>query len=67
MEPVRGYRPESWIDPRLEVRDSPMEGRGMFAGSEIRRGEVVVVWGGTVFTWDEVWEGKTKPHSVTRR
>lgn len=38
----------SWLDPRLEVRPSPIEGLGLFARAPIRAGEVVIRWGGTI-------------------
>lgn len=39
--------PETWIDPRIEIRDSSIAGKGMFAESLIKEGEKVVVYGGT--------------------
>jgi SET domain-containing protein len=39
------YRKESWIDPRIEIKSSPLHGKGMFAVASIRKGEVVVIWG----------------------
>ncbi len=40
------YRLSSWIDPRVEARPSPIQGRGLFAAMPIRADESVVVWGG---------------------
>lgn len=40
----REYRQEPWIDPRIEIRKSPLEGKGMFALQPIKQGEVVVIW-----------------------
>ena len=37
-----------WLDPRVEVRSSPIHGLGLFARSPILRGEVVAVMGGQV-------------------
>jgi hypothetical protein len=51
------YLPESWLDPRLEIRESQVEGKGMFAMEPIEAGEVIVVWGGKVFTREEVEAG----------
>jgi SET domain-containing protein len=42
--------PETWFDPRLELRDSPIHGRGLFATALIRTGETVMIWGGTLYT-----------------
>jgi len=49
----RKYRPSDWIDPRIEIRPSPIEGRGMFASAPIKQGEVVTVWGGTLLLTEE--------------
>jgi SET domain-containing protein len=37
-----------WHDPRLYVRDSPIDGRGLFTRAPIDPGEVVMRWGGLV-------------------
>lgn len=39
--------PRSWLDPRVAVRASPIEGLGLFAAAAIGAGEVVARWGGT--------------------
>src|SRR6266403_4016783 len=36
--------------PKTEVRDSPIEGRGLFARHPMARGEIVAVKGGHVLT-----------------
>ena len=38
----------TWLDPRLEIRDSPVHGRGAFALETIRQGEIVTVWAHTI-------------------
>lgn len=48
-EEPRG-RESSWLDPRLVVAPSPIEGRGLFAGEPIGAGEVVVRLGGERLT-----------------
>ena len=53
-----------WIDPRLEERPSPIAGRGLFACQPIQAGEVVVIWGGTVFSQQELLAGKAIPDTV---
>ena len=42
------YRTTSWIDPRLEVRPSAIDGWGLFARATIAAGDPVVMWGGEV-------------------
>jgi len=55
--------PRSKIDPRLEARPSPIHGTGVFATANIRAGEIIIVWGGTLFTWEEIKAGKALEHS----
>src|ERR1051326_6068707 len=43
---MKRYPSKTWIDPRIEIRTSPLEGRGMFATAPIQAGEKVVVFGG---------------------
>ena len=45
---------QSWLDPRVEVRTSPIEGRGLFATQPIGEGETVSVLGGRVIGDAEV-------------
>lgn len=40
----------SWISPKLEVRESPIRGRGVFARAEIRREEIICVASGMVIS-----------------
>ena len=48
------YMPSSWFDPRITVRASATHGQGIFATDMIRAGEVVVIWGGDVYTEEEL-------------
>ena len=47
------YAPSSWLDPRVVVAPSAIEGRGLFARAPIEAGEVVARLGGEVLTDDE--------------
>jgi SET domain-containing protein len=40
----------SWLDPKVEVRVSPIEGRGLFANASIESGEQLTVRDDTNFT-----------------
>jgi len=42
---MKKYRKRSWIDPRIEIKSSPLHGKGMFAAAPIKEGEVAVIWG----------------------
>jgi hypothetical protein len=56
---------QPWLDPRIEVRPSPIHGRGLFARESFGSGEVALIWGGTVFSEAEVKSGKANPRSLT--
>ncbi|MFX1252828.1 MAG: SET domain-containing protein [Promethearchaeota archaeon] len=47
------YRKESWMDSRIEIKSSPLHNKGMFAVASIKRGEVVVIWGGEFVNKEE--------------
>jgi uncharacterized protein len=50
-----------WVDPRLKNFPSPLGGQGLFAQAAILPGEVLVKWGGMVFTRAE---GKANPETI---
>jgi SET domain-containing protein len=58
------YRANSWLDPRIEVRDSEIHGKESFAQTLIRAGEVVIIWGGKLFTIEEAKTGKAKQGTI---
>lgn len=60
----KAYRQAPWIDPRIEVKPLTIHGKGMFATSRIRQGEVVIVWGGILMSEEEVRTSKVRPGSV---
>jgi hypothetical protein len=45
---------DCWLHPGVEVRDSPIEGRGLFARQPIAAGTVVSRLGGRLVTGDEL-------------
>jgi uncharacterized protein len=47
---TRQYASRSWVDPRVEVRVSNIQGRGGFAREPIYKDEIVGVIGGTIMT-----------------
>ena len=53
MREAKGYRPTNWIDPRVEIRQSPIHGKGMFASAPIKQDEIVNIWGGTLLLTDD--------------
>ena len=50
---MKPYLPQTWIDPRIEFKKSPISGDGMFARESIKKGEVVCIVGGIVMTDSE--------------
>ncbi len=38
---------EDWISPSAEIKQSQIGGKGLFATEPIKKGDLVVVWGGT--------------------
>ncbi len=61
---TQSYELESWIDPRLEVGASDIHGVGLLARATIQAGEVVVVWGGYLFTTPEIEQGLARLDSI---
>lgn len=55
----------SWIDPRVDIRSSPLGGKGMFASEEIKKGAVVVVWGGVILRRADIQAGNFKRGSLS--
>jgi len=56
---------ETWLDPRLATDPSAIHGTGLFATAPIRRGETVMVWGGTVWTRIQLDAGEVPPCSFS--
>jgi uncharacterized protein len=52
-EEMKTYLPQTWTDPRIEFKKSPISGEGMFAREPIKKGEVVCIVGGIVMTDSE--------------
>ena len=56
----------SYLSPKCYIKKSPLGGKGIFARAEIKKGELVALWGGKVFSLEEI-EKKcvNKPHFAT--
>ena len=61
---AKAYPIESWMDPRIVIHPSRLGGKGLFASELIRAGEVVVVWGGKIFTREQVANGEARKGSI---
>ena len=47
---------ESWLNPNVEIKNSKVQGKGMFAKTQIKKGEIVYIWGG-IFKTKKVTNG----------
>lgn len=63
MESGTTHRLTSYLTPKAEVRESPVEGRGIFARDPIAVHELVAFWTGSLRTFDEL---NALPESVSR-
>lgn len=63
IERNRHYERDSFIDRRAEIRPSKLHGLGIFAKERISEGEIVIIWGGVVFTADEMATNGVRPNS----
>ena len=63
--PDRKYNLPSWIDPRIEIRPSPIGGSGMFAREPIKEGETVIVWGGVLLTAEAIKAGRYRKGTLS--
>ncbi len=61
---MKNYLRESWLDSRLEVRSSPIHGKGFFVTQPIRPNEVVIVFGGTLFSKADIEAGKANRRTL---
>ena len=46
---------ESKLSPKVEVRDKSLNGKGIFAKEDIKKGEIVFIKGGHVLTRNEIF------------
>ena len=58
---MKKYRKTPWMNPKLEIRPSPVHGKGIFAKTPMTEGEVVTVWGGNYVTKHEAEEARKNP------
>jgi len=58
------YRDRSWLDPRLALRQSSIHGKGLVATQTFRVDEVVIVFGGTLFSKEDVAAGKANNRTL---
>ncbi len=64
MVPEKRYPSRTWLDPRLEARPSSIHGKGFFATRPINAGEVVTVFGGTLFSQTDIAAGRANNRTL---
>ncbi len=57
------YRKEPWMNPKVEIRSSPIHGKGMFAKAPIDKGEIVAIWGGNYVSKESAEEATKNPNN----
>jgi len=56
----------SYLSPNCAIQKSAIHGRGVFAKKNIAENEMIALWGGIVYSLEEVTElAKTHPHFET--
>lgn len=50
---MKEYLPQTWNDPRIEIKNSPISGGGMFARESIKKDKIICIVGGVVMTGSE--------------
>lgn len=58
MNMKRFFLPHSWIDPRLMIGKSKIQGKGIITTASITKGEKLMEWGGILIKRAEIDEGK---------
>lgn len=55
--------PHSWLSPKVEVREVAGKGLGIFARAQIDIHEIVVRFGGTIISLEDIRSGRVNTHS----
>ena len=58
------YREKSWLDPRITLGHSSIHGKGLFAAEPFRVGEVLIVFGGSLFSREDIAAGKANNRTL---
>ena len=64
MASQKHYRAQDWKHPSLDVGSSRIQGAGTFAKSFIDVGEVVWIFGGTVFSKEDIGAGRADKRTL---
>ena len=58
------YPEKSSFSSKIEIRSSPLQGKGMFAKELIKAGETVIIWGGDYVSKEEAMKAKNQDGKV---
>jgi hypothetical protein len=58
------YLPRTWVNPKVVVGNSAIQGRGVFAREPIAPGEKVMVFGGEFISRDQAFSGRYRSNSI---
>ncbi len=61
---MKTYTADSWMSLKLVTKTSSIHGGGVFAIEPIHKGEVLVRWGGQVYTTKQVVDGETNDQTA---
>ena len=61
---MKVYPAKSWESTKLTTKNSSVHGHGIFAVEPIKKGEVIVRWGGTVYTTKQVLDGEVTENTA---
>lgn len=61
---TRKYRDQTWLHPGLQLRPSQIHGKGLVATRPLRKGETVLIFGGTLFSKAEIDAGKASSRTL---
>jgi|SRR3989344_6764540 len=65
LEPIAGkYREKSWLDSRIEVGRSSIQGKGLFAKESIKEGGTAIIFGGVLMTNEDIKANRHRPRSA---
>lgn len=48
------YPKKSWADKRIKIKSSPVSGIGIFAINSIKKGELLLIWGGYLVNQSQI-------------
>ncbi len=63
---MKEYRVSGWQHPYLELKKSNIHGKGLFAKDLIEAGEIVVIYGGKLYSREDVLSGFAKMETLLR-